>query len=411
MVYLDSAATTALDAEVLDAILPYFRDQYGNASSVHTFGREARMAIERSRQIVADVLGAQAKEIIFTSSASEANNLAIKGVIEGIRDRFFVNGQSDQSSINNTGLEIISSPIEHPCVMESLKHLEKIGWAKIVWLSVNQFGMINPVDLERTISDNTVLITMMYVNNEIGTVMPIKEVYSVVKKVRKAREKLDGQLPIYLHTDAVQAIQYLDCDVQSLSVDFLSLTGHKFGGPKGSGLLYARNGLPLTRQIDGGGQEYYKRAGTENVASAVGLATALNKNVWRESSEVSQKLNSISKLQKYLISEVFERIGKSHLSGDPVNRAPHITSFIFENVDPEALIISLDREGYAVSSGSACSSGVVRQSDVIEALNLDIPKKSAALRVSTDYKTTFEEIEGFLNSLVKNVRLLREMSI
>jgi cysteine desulfurase len=243
----------------------------------------------------------------------------------------------------------------------------------------------------------------MYVNNEIGTIMPLQEISRVIRDVRKHR---DAGLPLYLHTDAVQAIQYLPCGVDELGVDLLSLTGHKFHGPKGSGALYVRKGIQFVRQIDGGGQEYYHRGGTENVAGIVGMGAAL-----ADIAEHPRDVTHLRELQQYLISFVSENIPHAPLTGHPTFRASHITSFVFENVDPEALVIALDRAGFAVSSGSACSSGVVKQSHVIDALTLAIPKKTAALRVSTYSGTTQGEIQQFANSLARNVHNLREMGI
>jgi cysteine desulfurase len=394
MVYLDNAATTALDSDVLQAMQPYLSEQFGNASSVHAYGREARMAVERARQIAADVLSAQPKEIIFTSSATEANNLAVKGVIEWVHDMH-----------PSAPLEIVATPIEHPCTLEALKHVDKLGWAKIVWLPVGVDGLVSADSVAAAINENTVLVSVMYVNNEIGTVMPISSIAEEIRRVRKHRGT--AELPLYFHTDAVQAVQYLDCHVDRLGVDLLSLTGHKLYGPKGSGLLYVRDGIHIVRQIDGGGQEYYKRAGTENVAGIVGFAAALQKYAWNESAQ----FDDMKEIQRFLINEITARISDSRLTGHRELRAPHITSFIFEDVDPEALIISLDRAGFAVSSGSACSSGIVRQSHVIDALHLDIAKKSAALRVSTGNQTTQADMASFVEVLVKSVTQLRDLRL
>ncbi|MDQ3098154.1 MAG: cysteine desulfurase [bacterium] len=401
MIYLDNAATTALDPAVLEKMMPYFSGEFGNASSVHSLGRDARMAVERARQQVAGAIGAQAKDVIFTSSATEANNLAIKGVIEGIRRKF---GHEFLP-------EIIASPIEHPCVMEALRHVESLGWAKIVWLPVDEFGMVSIDTIKSFLTNNTVLISVMFANNEIGTVQPVAEIGAFVRRARLLRFKnADGKtmIPLYFHCDAVQAIQYFDCDVNAIGIDLLSITGHKIYGPKGSGVLYARDGMPLTRQIDGGGQEYYKRAGTENVAGIVGIGEALNNPRQKEEASLRLKI-----LQKELSNDILESNTKVHLTGHAELRAPHITSFLFENVDGEALITALDREGVAVSSGSACSSGVVRQSHVIEALSLtgfDV-RKSAALRVSTSKHSTSEDIQKLIALLSPIVSKLRELAL
>ncbi len=403
MIYLDNAATTPLDADVLSRMMPYLESDFGNPSSVHSAGRDARMAVERARQVCASAVGAQAKDVIFTASATEANNLAIKGVIEGIRAKM--------SSEEDFPAEIVASPVEHPCVLESLRHIEKLGWAKVVWLPVDVNGVVSVDAVKAAITENTVLVCVMYVNNEIGSVQPVSEIGEVVRKSRWRRLKSEEKrpvVPIYFHCDAVQAVSYFDCDVNALGIDLLSVTGHKLYGPKGSGMLYAREGVPLVRQTDGGGQEYYKRAGTENVAAIVGLGEAM--------SRVNSTMNEsgrLKELQKVLIKSIVRPENKVILTGHPDLRAPHITSFLFADIDGEALITALDREGFAVSSGSACSSGVVRQSHVIEALPLqqfDV-RKAAALRVSASKHTTFVEIENFVSKLNETVNKLRQLGL
>ncbi len=401
MIYLDNAATTALDSPILDKMLSYFSEIYGNASSVHSLGRDARMAVERARQQVATAIGAQAKDIVFTSSATEANNLAIKGVLDYLRQKRELDFLP----------EIVANPTEHPCVIESLKHFESLGWAKIVWLPVDAFGRIAAEAVQAAITERTVLVSVMYVNNEIGTVQPVQEIGSLVRKTRWSRlQNADERtvLPLYFHCDAVQAIQYFECDVQAIGVDLLSMTGHKLYGPKGAGVLYMRDGVQISRQIDGGGQEYYKRAGTENVAGIVGMGEAL-----AQISRSPETKEALVALQQKLRDEVLRGVPDAHLTGHPEYRAPHITSFIFEKVDGEALITALDREGIAVSSGSACSSGVVRQSHVIEALPLSgfDAHRSAALRVSTSKYSTEEEIQRLITALPSIIAKLRELNL
>lgn len=403
MIYLDNAATTMLDSDILDRMLPYFSEHYGNASSVHTLGRDARMAVERARQQAATALGGQAKDIIFTSSASEANNLAIKGTLEGIRKRF---KDFDREFLP----EIIASPIEHPCVLESLKHVEQLGWCKVQWLPVNIEGVVSSSDIESRINENTVMVSVMYVNNEIGSVQPVNEIGQLVRKTRWSRLNDSTErhaVPIYFHSDSVQAIQYFETDVNAIGVDLLSLTAHKLYGPKGAGLLYVREGVPVTRQIDGGGQEYYKRAGTENVAAIVGLGESIS----RIANHKDEK-DRLAVLQNKLIDSVL-KIDKTYLTGPRNLRAPHITSFLFEGVDGESLITALDREGLAVSSGSACSSGVVRQSHVIEALPLtgfDV-RKAAALRISCGRHSIDDGIDKFIKVLPSIINKLRELDL
>jgi cysteine desulfurase len=401
MIYLDNAATTPLDAAIFAKMIPYFSDQFGNASSVHAAGRDARMAVERARQQAASAIGGQVKDIIFTSSATEANNLAIKGTIEGIRKKFN----------DSFAPEIIASPIEHPCVMEALRHVESLGWAKIHWLPVDQYGLVSLDSIKSLLSDKTVLISVMFANNEIGTIQPVAEIGALVRQTRLVRFKNADEktmIPLYFHCDAVQAIQYFECDVNAIGIDLLSLTGHKLYGTKGAGLLYARDGVPLVRQIDGGGQEYYKRAGTENVAGIVGFGEALS--YLNDKEKESSRLRD---LQNILIRGILDSNQKVLLTGHTELRAPHITSFLLEAVDGEALITALDREGIAVSSGSASSSGEVRQSHVIEALPLtDFEvRKAAALRISTSKYTQDADIQKLIDRLPAVVSKLRELAL
>jgi cysteine desulfurase len=398
MIYLDYAATTPLDKDVLDSMMPYLTDTYGNASSVHTEGRNARLAIERARQLVATFLDCEAKEIVFTASATEANNLAVKGVIDSVRHRF---------PLSDSLPEIIVSPIEHPCVMESVKHVEALGLAKINWLTVDEYGRVSPDEVLSKITDKTVLVSVMYVNNEIGTIQPIKEISSIIRKVRDTRINSGISLPIYFHSDAVQAVQYLPHSVKELGVDLLSVTSHKLYGPKGAGALYIRAGTQVTRQIDGGGQEYYLRAGTENVAAIVGFGHSVGKIV----SDVGAESTRLRELQRFTVQNVLSRVPKSHLSGHPVERAPHIVSFLFEDIDIESLVIALDRKGIATSSGSACSSGVVKQSHVISALNLSFGKTSGPLRLSFGKDTVQVHLEEFVSVLPDIIASLRALEL
>jgi cysteine desulfurase len=398
MIYLDYAATTPLDRDVLDSMMPYLTDTYGNASSVHTEGRNARLAIERARQLVATFLDSEAKEIVFTASATEANNLAIKGVIDSVRQRFH---------LSELLPEIIVSPIEHPCVMESVKHVETLGLAKIHWLTVDEYGRVSTDEIQSKITDKTVLVSVMYVNNEIGTIQPIKEISSIIRKIRDARINSGVSLPIYFHSDAVQAVQYLPHSVKELGVDLLSVTSHKLYGPKGAGALYIRTGTQVARQVDGGGQEYYLRAGTENVAGIVGFGHSVGKIA----SDVGAESTRLRELQQFTIQNVLSRVPKSHLSGHPVERAPHIVSFLFEDIDIESLVIALDRKGFGTSSGSACSSGVVKQSHVISALNLSFGKTSGPLRLSFGKDTVQIHLEEFVSVLPDIIASLRALEL
>ena len=293
VVYLDNAATSAVKPEVLKAMLPYFSEKYGNPSEPHEMGREARMAVEISRQTIAGFLGAQPEEIIFTSGATEAINLSHKGVVEAIlqgqnsNHKIQTSNQIQNSkfkSVKQNIPHIITTKIEHKAVLDTCKHLEKLGWASVTYLPVDKYGIVSVSDVEKALKPETVLISIMYVNNEVGSIQPIVEIGQKLQKweMRSGKwekevgsGKMEKKRKIYFHTDATQAIQYLDCNVDRLGVDFLSFTGHKIGCPKGIGALYARKESPFVRQMDGGGQEGELRAGTENVPFIVGLGKAV----------------------------------------------------------------------------------------------------------------------------------------
>lgn len=403
MTYLDYAATTPLEEEIIVEMLPYMKSHYGNASSVHGLGREARLAIERARNQIAGSLGVQQGEILFTGSASEANNLVVKGVVERVSQLV-----SDQRSESLWVPEIIISGIEHPCVMEAARHVERLGWAKVVWLPVTQSGHVMVEDVAQAINERTVLVSVMYVNNEIGSVQPIKEIGEVIAKEKGRRKKEQGDLPIYFHTDAVQAVQYFDCSPATLGVDLMTFAAHKAYGPKGVGVLYKQSNVQLTRQIDGGGQEYYLRAGTENVANIVGSGLAITQAIGVAKS--GQEMVRISSLRQRLVDAVKDTVSDVVVVGEGTEMAPHIVNFVIKDCDAEALIAALDQEGFAVSSGSACSSGVVKKSHVIEALGLGI-EKYAPLRVSMGKETTEEEVTEFSRVLSYVVGKIRDLGI
>jgi cysteine desulfurase len=396
-VYLDYAATTPLDPQVLEAMLPYLKEKFGNPSSIHSFGQEARAAIDEAREKVAQVLNCQPPEIIFTSCATEANNLAIKGVNESMSQRV--------KETTGKVPHLIISPIEHHCVLDAAKHLEKIGAAEVTWLPVDKYGLVDPEDVEKSIKENTILVSVVYVNNEVGTVEPIAEIGRTLKKLNEeSRMKNEGR-GIYFHTDAVQAIQYLSCDVQKLGVDLLSLSAHKFYGPKGVGALYIKKGTPMVRQQDGGEQEYGLRAGTENTAGIVGLGAAIESTVNRKSLIV----NRIEKLRDKLIDGVL-KIADVLLTGHPEKRAPHIASFVVEGAEGEAMLLMLNEEGIAASSGSACTSGLLEPSHVLTAMGISAELAHGSLRLSLGKQTTEEEIDYVLEKLPKIVERLRSIA-
>jgi len=386
-IYLDHAATTPLDPVVLRKMMPFLKDDFGNASSLHSWGQKARQAIENSRRQVANVLSCQNEEIVFTSCATEANNLALKGLIEATK-----------------GKHIIISPIEHHCILDTAKHLKKQG-VKVTCLKTDKYGLISLKNLKDSILPETVLISIMYVNNEMGIIQPLLQIGKFIKEINKLR-KAKGLPKIYFHTDAVQAIQYLDCDVNQLGVDFLSLSAHKFYGPKGVGALFVRKNTPLIRQQDGGGQEFGLRAGTENVAGIVGLGEAIKK-VASQKQKTAKKLN---KLSKYLIEGVLSSIEDVQLTGHPIKRAPHIISFVIKGVEGESLLLMLNEKGIGGSSGSACTSGSLQPSHVLTAIGIPPASSHGSLRLSLGKNTTKKEIDYVIKVLPGIVKHLRQMS-
>lgn len=387
-IYLDYAATTPVDKEVFRKMESYFCRKYGNPSSVHLFGQETREAIEKARDQIASFLNCKASEIVFTGSATESNNLAIRGLLKALKRR---KRQGER-------IHIITSEIEHKAILETCHDLEKDG-IKITYLPVGRDGIINIDDLEAEITPETDLVSIMYVNNETGAIQPIREIGSLIKKINKTKEH-----PIFFHTDAVQAINWLDCEVDKLGVDLLTFSGHKIYGPKGVGVLYIRQGTPISSIITGGDQEWGLRAGTENVANIVGIGAAVGQIKTRG------KKNKIQKLRDRLINGVLTKISGSRLNGDLEKMAPHIANFSFKGVEGEALVISLDQEGIAVSTGSACTSRALKPSHVLMAMGLSELEAHSSLRVSLGKYTTAQEIDRFLKTLPRIIERLRKIS-
>jgi cysteine desulfurase len=391
-IYLDYAATTPVDAGVFAVMKPYFCDEFGNASSAHSFGQIARVAVEKARGQAAEFFGCGAGEIIFTSCATESNNLALKGLIKGIKK-------------NEVKPHIITSAIEHHCVLHSCEALERDGLAEVTYLPVNKDGLIEAGDVEKAIKENTVLVSVMYANNEIGTVQPIKEIGELIKKLNESKIQ-NPKSKIYFHTDAVQAINYLDCDVDSLGVDLLSLSGHKFYGPKGVGALYIRKGTPVMRIQDGGEQEFRLRAGTHNTAGIAGLGEAIK--------EISnfrlQTSNEIQRLRDKLIDGILKVVPDSRLNGAREKRLPNNVNFSFPGAEGEAILLTLDLEGIAVSTGSACASENLNPSHVLVALGLGPEDTHSSIRLTLGKHTTEEEIDRVLEVLPKAIERLRSIS-
>ena len=378
-VYLDNAATTKPRQEVLERILPFLGENYGNPSSIYSIARDAKAALDKARGKVATAINAHPEEIIFTGSGTEADNTAIKGVA-------YANAKK--------GNHIITSQIEHHAVLDSVKRLEKRGF-EATFLPVDSYGIVDPADVEAAIKANTVLISIMHANNEVGTVQPIEDIAKIAK-----------EHGVLLHVDAVQTTGHIPVDVRALGVDLLSLSGHKFKGPKGVGALWARKGIKLERIIDGGAQEGNRRAGTENVAGIVGLAVALELAV----TEMEQEMARLSKLRDYLIEGVMERIPYVRLNGHPTKRLPGNASFCFEFIEGESLLLSLDKMGICGSSGSACTSGSLEPSHVLLAMGLPHEIAHGSLRLSLGHETTVQDVDYVLEVLPGIVSKLREMS-
>lgn len=409
-IYFDNAATTPSDAEVLAAMTPFFCEEFGNASSLHGAGRIARKAVEDSRQKVASFLGCSPREIIFTSGATESDNLTIKGVVEAAGRCQICQTCTEKQKIPH----LIVSQIEHHAILDSAKHLEKLGY-EVTYLEVDKYGLVNPEDVRKQLRENTVLVSIMYANNEMGTVEPITEIGRVIKE-ENAKRQGSGKR-IYFHTDAVQAIQYLDCNVDRLGVDLMSISAHKFYGPKGVGALYVRRGTPIIRQQDGGGQEFGQRAGTENVAGIVGMGWAIAqvqsaKCPAKGGSASGRKIQNekIKNLKDKLIEGVLKQIPDVILTGHPQKRLPNIASFCVKNVEGEAMVLALDEKGICVSSGSACTAGNLEPSHVLIAMGIPVEITHGSLRISLGKENTEQEVDFFLGVFPEIVRKLREMS-
>lgn len=365
--------------EVLEAMLPYCKDIYGNASSIHQFGRPARKAIDEARADAAGLLGAaSAEEVIFTSGGTESDNVAIKGVVHALRSK---------------GNHIITSAIEHQAVLNTCKFLEKEG-CKVTYLGVDKHGIINLDELKRAITDKTILITIMYANNEIGTIEPIEEIGKI------AKEK-----GVYFHIDAVQAVGKLAFKVKDINADLLSMSGHKIYGPKGIGAVYIKKGTKITQEMHGGHHEMNKRAGTENVPGIVGLGKAAElakKEIYEE--------DKIKDLRDYLYKGITSNIGDVRLNGHPEKRLPNTLNISFTYLEGESIILNLDMEGIAVSTGSACTSGTLEPSHVMTAMGVDAVNTQGSVRFSLGRYNTKEDMDYVIETLPPIIKRLRAMS-
>jgi cysteine desulfurase len=396
-IYMDHAATTPVSESVRKAMEPYFSEKFGNPSSIYALGREAKAALWDAREKAAELLGAESpSEIIFTSGATESNNLAVKGVAHA--GAFAIGGVP----------HVITTSIEHHCVLDSVKFLGKNYGVEVTFLPVNKEGLVDPKEVEKALKPNTVMVSVMMGNNEVGTVEPIAEIGALLKKVKDKRHEANDKTPLVFHTDAVQAFQYFDCDVDKLGVDMLSLTGHKFYGPKGVGLLYVRKGARFIPQQDGGAQERNLRAGTENVPYIIGMVQAM------EDAAVSRKESDkhISELSDYLTARILKEIPETELLG-PKNvskRLPHISSILFKRVEGESILINLDLQGIAASSGSACTSGSLEASHVTKAMGYSDLEAHGAVRFSLGKVNKKEDIDKLMEILPGVIEKLRAMS-
>lgn len=383
VVYMDHAATTPVNPRVLEAMLPYFSEKYGNPSSIYATAQEARKAVDDARATVAEILGCRTGEVVFTGGGTESDNAALKGAAFALKQN---------------GNHIITTSIEHHAVLHTCHSLEKFGF-EITYLPVDREGMVSIDDLEKAITERTILVSIMLANNEIGTILPVAEFARLVKE--KA-----GDRSIVFHTDAVQGAGFLDLDVNKLGVDMLSLSAHKFYGPKGVGILYLRRATPFMAQQTVGAQERNRRAGTENVAGIVGLAKALElANDSRDSSS-----NHCARLRDRLIEGIESNISRAYLNGHRTQRLPNNVNFSFDWVEGESILLSLDFAKVAASSGSACTSASLDPSHVLLALGLSAETAHGSLRLTLGPKNSDEEVDYVLSVLPGIVERLRAMS-
>ncbi|NLM14213.1 MAG: cysteine desulfurase NifS [Epulopiscium sp.] len=378
-IYFDHAATTAMHPKVVEAMVPYFTENFGNPSSIYEIARKNKQALDEARDKIAKLLGADPREIYFTSGGTESDNWAIKGIANAYKEK---------------GNHIITSAIEHHAVLHTCEYLESKGY-EVTYLPVNEHGQVDPQDVLKAIKDNTILISIMYANNEIGTIQPIEEIGRI------AREK-----GIVFHTDAVQAVGHIPIDVKKANVDLLSLSGHKFHGPKGVGVLYIRKGIKIKPLLHGGAQERGRRGGTENVPGIVGLAKALEIAV----ENMEENTQKMTELRDYIIEGIKSRIDHVKLNGHPTDRLPNNINFTFDFIEGESLLLLLDMKGIYASSGSACTSGSLDPSHVLLAIGLPHERAHGSLRITLGDENTKEEADYLLEVLPPIVQRLRDMS-
>jgi len=377
LIYLDNAASTPVHSKVLEEMMPYFVEQFGNPSSIHKYGRQAGLAIQNAKKRIASLINADHQEIIITSGGTESNNTALLGVAR-----------------KKNGKHVITSSIEHDAILEPCKQLQKEGF-EVTYLPVDRYGLVNPADIEKEISHDTCLVTIMFANNEVGTIQPIEEIGKIT------REK-----NVLFHTDAVQAVGKIPVDVKNLKVDLLSMSSHKINGPKGVGVLYIRKGVIVDPLLLGGGQENGLRSGTENVASIAGFGKACE----LAEENMGENIEHFRKLGKRLTSRVLEEIPLSTLNGHPEKRTPNNVHFTFLGVKGEDLIIKLDENGIAASTGSACSVRIQKESHVLKAMGFSHEQITGSLRLTVGISNDEKEIDETVNVLKKVVKELRAIS-
>ena len=373
--YFDHAATTPVKQEVLEEMLPYLKEKYGNASSLYTLGRESKRGIEGARKRVAGLINCKPNEIYFTAGGSESDNMAIKGIAYSNKYK---------------GKHIITSKIEHPAVLHTCKALEKHGF-RITYLNVNKDGIVDLENLRRAIRNDTILISIMSVNNEIGTLQPIYEISQIAKMYN-----------IIFHTDSVQGVGHIHIDVKNMGIDMLSLSGHKINAPKGVGALYIKEGINIEKLIDGGHQEKDKRAGTENVAGIVALGKACE----IAERDLEKNMEYLKSLRDYFINLVEERIVGASLNGSRKLRVSGNSNFSFKGIDSQSLLLKLDEKGICISSGSACSEGNGKPSHVLKAIGLSDEEATSAIRVTFGEENTKEDVDYLVDSIIESIREL-----
>ena len=380
MIYLDNAATTKTAPEVVEAMLPYFTEMYGNPSSIYDFASKSKEGVSKARGQIADALGAKKEEIYFTAGGSESDNWALKATFEAYKSK---------------GNHIITTKIEHHAILHTCEYLEKERGAKITYLDVDENGIVKLDELEKAITPETILISVMFANNEIGTIQPIEEIGAIAK-----------EHGILFHTDAVQAYCQVPIDVDKMHIDMLSISGHKINGPKGIGFLYIRKGVKIRSFIHGGAQERKRRAGTENVPSIVGLGKAVEMAV----ADMEERTSKEIELRDRMIDAIYKRIPYARLNGDRTRRLPNNVNFSFQFVEGESMLIMLDMAHICASSGSACTSGSLDPSHVLLAIGLPHEIAHGSLRLTLGYDNTQEEIDGVVDEIEKIVARLRSMS-